>query len=111
MDQFLGDIRMIGCNYAPVGWAMCQGQLLDIASNEALYSLIGTTYGGDGVNNFALPDLRGRVAVHQATGPIGRGPYVIGEIGGAENVTLLTASLPAHTHQLSGTTSSGDNKD
>jgi microcystin-dependent protein len=91
-QPFIGEIRMFGGNFAPVGWAFCQGQLLPIAQNQALFQLIGTTYGGDGINTFALPDLQGRVPVHQGQG------LVIGGNGGTETVTLTTSQIPAHSH-------------
>jgi microcystin-dependent protein len=97
MDPIIGQIQLVGFDWAPRGWALCNGQLLAIASNSALFSLIGVTYGGDGVNTFALPDLRGRVPVHQGQGS-GLTPRVIGERSGVENVTLLVPNLPAHTH-------------
>lgn len=87
------------CNFAPVGWQLCAGQLLSIAQNSALFSLIGTFYGGDGVSTFALPDFRGRVPVGAGTGP-GLTPRVLGEKGGTENTTLLINQLPAHTHAV-----------
>jgi microcystin-dependent protein len=97
-DQpFIGEIRMFGGNFAPVGWALCEGQIQQISQNSALFNLIGTTYGGDGVNTFALPDLRGRVPNHQGQSA-GTSVYVIGEISGVENVTLTGLQLPAHTH-------------
>ena len=89
---FLGEIRMFGGTTAPSGWAMCNGQLLPVNQNQALFSLLGTTYGGDGVNNFALPDLRGRVAMHFGSG------HTIGEEGGTEAVTLSISQMPTHTH-------------
>jgi len=94
---FVGEIRMVGFNFAPVGWALCNGQLLAIAQNNVLFALIGTTYGGDGLNTFALPDLQGRIPVHMGNGP-GLTPRIIGELSGSENVTLTTSQLPAHTH-------------
>lgn len=100
-EPFIGEIRMVGFNYAPRGWALCDGQLLSIAANSALFALLGTTYGGDGRTTFALPDLRGRVAVHQGQGP-GLTPYAIGQRAGFESVTLLTTQIPAHTHALAG---------
>lgn len=97
-DQpFIGEIRMFGGNFAPAGWALCQGQLMAISQNQALFSLIGTTYGGDGQTTFALPDLRGRVPVHMGQSP-GTSNYVIGEQTGVENVTLLGNQLPQHSH-------------
>lgn len=100
-EAFLGEIRMFGGTFAPVGWLMCDGQLLPIAQYDALYSLLGTTYGGDGQNTFALPDLRGRMPLHQ--GPRNR----MGESGGAESVTLLPAQLPAHSHGVSAASAVG----
>ena len=82
-EGFLGEIRMVGFNFPPRGWALCDGQLLALSSNQALFSLLGTIYGGDGVSTFALPDLRGRVAIHPGTGP-GLSPYPIGQKGGAQ---------------------------
>lgn len=98
-DQYLATISIFAGNFAPRGWALCQGQLMAISQNEALFALIGTTFGGDGVNTFALPDLRGRVAIHPGQAP-GMGSYVLGEMGGTENVTLLAANLPPHPHTL-----------
>ncbi len=89
---YVGEIRLAGFNFAPVGWAFCDGSLLSIAENDVLFNLIGTTYGGDGQTTFALPDLRGRVPMHQSSG------HVLGEKSGAETVTLTTAQLPSHTH-------------
>jgi microcystin-dependent protein len=88
---------MVGFTYAPVGWADCDGQLLPIAQHTALYSLLGTTYGGDGVNTFALPDLRGRVPIHVGPGP-GLTQRMLGQKGGAESVTLHTTQMPVHNH-------------
>jgi microcystin-dependent protein len=96
-DPYLGEITTFAGNFAPVGWALCQGQLLPIAQNEALFSLIGTTYGGDGVSNFALPNLASRIPLHQGTGS-GLSPRVIGELGGSETVTLTTGQLAIHNH-------------
>lgn len=96
MDPFIGEIRIFAGTFAPVDWAFCQGQLLSIAEFSPLFSLIGTTYGGDGVNTFALPNLLSRVPTHQGTGT---GPtYVIGQAAGVENVTLLTSQIPSHSH-------------
>ena len=97
MEPFLGFISMFGFGFAPRGWATCDGQLLSIAQNTALFSLLGTTYGGNGQTTFALPDLQGRVAVHTGQGP-GLSPRDLGEVGGVENVTLTTQQIPAHTH-------------
>jgi len=92
MDPFIGEIKMWGCNFAPVGWAMCDGSQIPIQNNEALYSLIGTIYGGDGVNTFALPDLRGRVPMHKSPN------HALGEKAGTESVTLTRDQLPSHNH-------------
>jgi len=101
-DPFIGEIRMFAGTFAPNGWALCDGQLLSIAQNTALFSLLGTTYGGDGRTTFGLPDLRGRVAIHPGQGP-GLSNYILGEKSGAEQVTLTTNQIPAHTHAASGT--------
>ena len=96
-DPFIGEIRMFGGNFAPRNWALCDGQLLSIASNTALFSLLGTTYGGNGQTTFGLPDLRGRVPVHQGQGP-GLSDRTLGESAGTETVTLLPTQMPAHHH-------------
>ncbi|MGH6811152.1 MAG: phage tail protein [Methylocella sp.] len=96
-QPFLGQIFLVGFNFAPVGWALCNGQLLSISQNTALFSLLGTTYGGDGVTNFALPNLQGRVPVGMGQGP-GLSPYVIGEQTGSETVTLTVGQMPSHSH-------------
>ena len=98
-QPFIGAITIFAGNFAPVNWAFCQGQLMDISQNTALFSLIGTTYGGDGVTTFALPDLRGRIPVHQGQGP-GLSPYTIGETVGSSSVVLTQNQIPAHSHQL-----------
>ena len=98
-NPFVGEIRMFGGNFAPSGWAFCDGQLLPIAEYIALFALLGTTYGGNGQTTFALPDLRARVPVHQGTGP-GLSTRVIGEAGGSQQVTLSVQQIPAHTHQM-----------
>jgi microcystin-dependent protein len=104
-QPFIGQITLFGGTFAIAGWAFCNGQLLDISQNPALYNLIGTTYGGDGVNTFALPNLQSRVAIHQGTGQ-GLSTYVMGQVAGTENVTLNTQQIPAHNHSFSasGTT-------
>ena len=102
MDPFIGEIVMFGGNFAPRGWAFCQGQLLAISSNSALFSILGTTYGGDGRTTFALPDLRGRTAVHPGTGP-GLSTIKLGQRGGAEYHTLTTLEMPNHSHTISFT--------
>jgi microcystin-dependent protein len=101
-SPFLGEIRPWGLNFAPRGWAMCQGQTLSIQQNTALFALLGTTYGGNGTTNFQLPDLQGRVPMKYGTDPVGNN-YVIGEQGGEETVTVLSTQMPIHTHTLSGT--------
>ena len=108
-EPFLGGIYMGGWNFAPSGFAMCNGQVLPITQNTALFSLLGTQFGGDGISTYALPDLRGRIPVHTGQGQ-GLSNYNIGQAGGEENVTLLTTQMPAHTHTLgafdgAGTTS------
>lgn len=100
---FIGEVRLFGGSFAPIGWALCNGQVMNIADNQPLFALIGTTYGGDGNTTFALPDLRSRVAVSQGTGP-GRSARVIGEAAGEETVTLLESQMPAHMHTFSAST-------
>lgn len=114
MDQYVGEIRLFAGDYAPEGWALCNGQLLSIFENEVLFSLIGTTYGGDGQTTFALPNFQGRVVVHQGQNPMTGTTFVNGQMGGTESVTLISSQLPAHTHQvkassLDGTTNSPEN--
>jgi microcystin-dependent protein len=101
VEPYVGEIRSFAGNFAPEGWALCSGQLLEISGYSALYSLLGTTYGGDGVRSFALPDLRGRALVHQGQGA-GLSNYQIGQRGGAESVAVTAAELPAHSHEMSG---------
>lgn len=96
---YIGEIRMFGGNYAPAGWHLCDGSLLAISENDALFALIGTTYGGDGQTTFGLPDLRGRLPVGQGTGPDGTS-YLMGQMAGAETVTLTEQQLPSHTHTM-----------
>ena len=93
---YIGEIRMFGGNFAPAGWMFCEGQLLPISENETLFQLIGTTYGGDGQSTFALPDLRGRLPIHQGNG------FLLAEQAGNEEVTLTINQLPAHSHDLLG---------
>jgi microcystin-dependent protein len=100
-DPFVAEIRMFGFNFAPTGWAQCNGQLLPISQNTALFSLLGTFYGGDGKSTFALPDLQGSVPVHPGQGP-GLSLYDLGQIGGAEFVTLLQSEMPFHMHGFVG---------
>jgi microcystin-dependent protein len=102
-SPYVGEIRMFAGNFNPNGWAFCNGALIPISENEVLFQLIGTTYGGDGVNTFALPDLRGRVPLHMGTG--GGSSYVIGEPGGVETVTLTIGQIPAHSHMVNATNS------
>ena len=97
-NPFLGEVRMFGGNFNPRGFALCSGQLLPISQNDALFALIGTTYGGDGQVTFGLPDLRGRIPLHQGQGP-GRTNRVIGELAGTETVTLISTQMPVHSHQ------------
>lgn len=98
-QAFLGTIRLVGFNFAPVGWALCQGQTLPISQNTALFALLGTFFGGDGQQTFNLPDLRGRVAVGQGQGA-GLGNYDQGQTGGTETVALTTAQAPTHSHTM-----------
>jgi microcystin-dependent protein len=106
-QPFVGEIRPTGFNFAPVDWLLCNGQLVSINENEALYNLIGTTYGGDGVNTFGIPDLQGRVPIHQGTDPISGATYVMGQRGGSETVTLTLNQIPIHTHPLNCQSASG----
>jgi microcystin-dependent protein len=105
-DQFLGELRAFGFNFAPKGWALCNGQTLGIAQNSALFSLLGTMYGGNGVQTFQLPNLQSRVPMHFGRAPIGT-VYTEGEIGGVENVTLATSTMPQHIHTLQAVSASG----
>jgi microcystin-dependent protein len=98
-DPFVAEIRIVPFNFAPKGWAFCDGQLLPISQNTALFSLLGTFYGGDGKSTFALPDLQGRSALHPGQGP-GLSERFLGQEGGAETVTLLISEIPAHTHAV-----------
>jgi microcystin-dependent protein len=107
MNPFLGQIMLFGGNFAPQGWAFCDGTLLSIAQNTALFSILGTTYGGNGTTNFALPDLRGRAAVGFGNGP-GLSPYVLGQSTGAETVTLTVGQIPAHSHLVAANAASGN---
>ncbi len=105
-EPFIGQIIQAGFNFAPRGYATCDGQLLSIAQNTALFSLLGTTFGGDGRVTFGLPDLRGRVAIHQGQGP-GLTPRVMGEAAGSETVTLINSEMPMHNHLMAVTNVSG----
>jgi microcystin-dependent protein len=106
-SPFVGEIRLFAGNFAPQGWLFCDGQLLPISENDALFNLIGTTYGGDGQSTFALPDLRGRVPNHQGTSPSFGTNYIIGEMSGVEEITLTTQQLPVHTHPAVASTNQG----
>lgn len=97
-QPYVGEIRMFAGNFAPAGWMFCEGQLLPISENETLFQLIGTTYGGDGQSTFALPDLRGRIPIHQGNG------FILAETGGAEEITLTVQQIPAHSHAYLGST-------
>jgi len=97
-QPYVGEIRMFAGNFAPAGWMFCEGQLLPISENETLFQLIGTTYGGDGESTFALPDLRGRIPLHQGNG------LILAETGGAEEITLTVSQIPAHSHPLLAST-------
>jgi microcystin-dependent protein len=105
MEPFLGQLMLVPYNFAPQGWAFCNGQIMSIAQNSALFSLLGTTYGGNGQTTFALPDLRGRVAISSGQGP-GLQNYSLGEVAGSESVTLLSTQMPAHTHLVGASTGS-----
>jgi microcystin-dependent protein len=106
-DPFMAEIRIFPYDLAPAGWAACNGQLLPIAQNTALYSVLGTTYGGNGTTTFALPDLRGAVPMHPGQGP-GLSPRSLGESGGAESVTLAAGAMPTHSHVLLAAIDPGD---
>jgi microcystin-dependent protein len=101
-NPYLGEIRVVGFNFAPVGWTMCDGQLLAISQYDALFALIGTTYGGDGVNTFALPNLQSRVAIHPGLG------FEMGQQGGTETVTVEAAQMPSHSHTINAVTANGN---
>lgn len=98
-EPFIGEVKLFGFNFAPRGYQTCQGQILSIAQNTALFSLLGTTYGGNGQTTFGLPDLQGRMAIGQGTGP-GLPTYVMGEVGGATTTSILTTNMPSHIHTL-----------
>jgi microcystin-dependent protein len=100
-QPYVGEIRMFGGNFAPAGWNFCDGSLLPISENEVLFQLIGTTYGGDGQSTFAVPDLRGRLPLHQGPG------FILGQNGGVEAVTLTVQQMAAHTHPMIGSTNVG----
>jgi microcystin-dependent protein len=98
-EPYIGQLLLVGFNFAPVGWALCNGSSLSISDYGPLFQLIGTTFGGNGTTTFNVPDLRGRVPVHQGTG-VGTGQYIWGQIGGAEGVTLTTSNYPSHNHSF-----------
>lgn len=104
-NPFVGEIRMTGFNFAPVGWAFCNGQTLSISEYDTLFNLIGTTYGGDGVTNFQLPNLQGRIPFHQGT--LNGNTMVIGQLSGSETVTLTPTQIPTHSHSLMANSGSG----
>jgi len=107
MDPFVAEIRIFPFNFAPKGWAWCDGQLMPLSQNTALFSLLGTTYGGDGKSNFALPDLQGRAPMHPGQGP-GLSLHDLGETGGSETVSLLESEIPSHAHALMASTQPGE---
>jgi microcystin-dependent protein len=107
MDPFVAEIRIFPFNFAPKGWAFCDGQLMPISQNTALFSLLGTTYGGDGKSTFALPDLQGRAPMHPGQGP-GLSLHDLGEESGSETVTLLESEIPSHNHALMASTQPGE---
>src|SRR5881227_3513668 len=106
-DPFVAEIRIFPFNFPPTGWAFCDGQLMPLSQNTALFSLLGTTYGGDGKSNFALPDLQGRATMHPGQGP-GLSLHDLGEQGGVETVSLLQTEIPAHTHGLAASNQPGE---
>src|SRR5947207_4252310 len=107
LDPFIGEIAMFGFNFAPRGWAFCNGQILPISQNTALFSLLGTTYGGNGQTTFALPNLQGSAPIHPGQGP-GLSLYDLGQSGGSDTVTLLQSEMPAHPHTFRGNNTLGD---
>jgi len=109
-DPFVAEIRIFPFNFAPKGWAWCDGQLLPLSQNTALFSLLGTTYGGDGKSNFALPDLQGRAPMHPGQGP-GLSLHDLGETGGSETVTLLESEIPSHSHTMRSSAQPGEDND
>lgn len=103
MDPFVAEIRIFPFNFAPKGWAFCDGQILPLSQNTALFSLLGTTYGGDGKSNFALPNMQGNAPMHPGQGP-GLSPHDLGETGGSDTVTLIESEIPSHSHSLMSST-------
>src|SRR5215470_11654335 len=110
MDPFVAEIRIFPFNFAPKGWAWCDGQLLPLSQNTALFSLLGTTYGGNGKSNFALPDLQGRAPMHPGQGH-GLSLHDLGETGGSETVTLLESEIPSHNHTMRAVNEAGEEND
>jgi microcystin-dependent protein len=106
-DPYVAEIRIVGFNFAPTGWALCNGQLMSISQNTALFSLLGTTYGGDGKTTFGLPNLQGCAPIHQGQGA-GLTDRVLGELGGSPSVTLLQSEIPAHTHSVGANAGGGN---
>ena len=106
-QPYVGEIRMFAGNFAPAGWMFCDGTQLPISENETLFQLIGTTFGGDGQETFNLPDLRGRVPIHQGTNPSTGSTYTLGQMAGTESITLTTQQIPSHPHALTATTNVG----
>lgn len=106
-NPYVGEIRLVGFNFPPAGWIPCDGRLLAISEYDVLFTLLGTTYGGDGVTTFAVPDMRGRLPIHQGQGP-GLSNYVIGEMSGVESVTLTGNQIPAHTHPAYATSAAAN---
>lgn len=102
-DQYVGEVRLVGFNFAPIDWQLCNGAQLSIADFSVLFNLIGTTYGGNGTTTFNLPDLQGRIPIHQGTSTTGT-TYVLGQVGGVESVTINASTYPAHNHNLIGST-------
>ncbi|WP_415329187.1 phage tail protein [Chryseobacterium sp. MMS23-Vi53] len=107
-EPFLGQIAFVPYNFVPKNWAACNGQIMSIAQNQALFALLGTTYGGNGTTTFALPDMRGRVLIHEGQAPGGPTNYTMGQTGGSESVTLLVSQMPAHSHTVAAVTSEGN---
>lgn len=110
-DPYIGEIRMFAASFAPAGWAFCNGQLLPISENDALFVVLGTTYGGDGQETFALPNLQSRVPLHMGQGPGISQNYILGEMAGVESVTLTTNQIPLHSHPLVASNVTGTSKD
>ena len=110
MDVYLGTILMVGFNFAPIGWALCNGQILSISQYSALFALLGTTFGGDGIQTFGVPNLQGRFPIHQGNGA-GLSPYVMGQMAGVQNAQLTLSNLPLHNHPANCNNTPGPNID